>query len=170
MNPIRWIDRLLFACLLLIALQLPILSDHYRQYLSGYIDGLNEQVETWQQLAKEFKFDSVDDFITHLQGNADPIVAKDAQTKRDTLIELHNKQAGLAVLNSDNYPQHWLYIFSPNNFSTLSKVIENFRPSLPLTPTAIVYSVVLAIILDAILLMPFWGAKRFMQRRKHAPF
>lgn len=165
MNPIRWIDRLLFAVLLLITLQLPILSDHYRQYLSGYVNALDKQVEGWKQLAKEFRFSSVDDFIRHLESNEDAVVAGEATQKRATLAELEDKREGLAILTHGNYPQHVAYMFAPSNIGTLNDVLENFKPSLPLTPIDIVYSVVLAIVLDAILLLPFWGARRMSKRR-----
>jgi hypothetical protein len=165
MNPIRWIDRLLFATLLVATLQLPILSDHYRQYLSGYLAALNEQINAWNRIAKEFSFTSIDAFIQHLESNPDAVVQKDATSKRTTLIDFERKREGLTLLKEGSFPEQVIYMFSPNNLSTLNEVMKNFKPGLPLTPSSIVYSVVLAIVLDAVLLLPFWGAKRFRRKK-----
>lgn len=165
MNPIRWIDRLLFATLLIATLQLPILCDHYRQYLSGYLAALNEQINAWNRIAEEFSFTSIDAFIQHLESNPDAIVKKDAIAKRTTLIDFERKREGLTVLKEGIFPEQVIYMFSPNNLSTLNEVMKNFKPGLPLTASSIVYSVVLAIVLDAVLLLPFWGAKRFRRKQ-----
>ncbi|MBO1256183.1 DUF2937 family protein [Alteromonas sp. 5E99-2] len=166
MNPIRWIDRLIFATILVCALQIPILSDQYRQYLAGYVNALSEQVESWQILAYEFDFQSVEAYIKHLESNDDVLVVKDAQNKRATLSDYYNKQAGLKVMTNEQFPQQVIYMLSPNNFNTLKNVASRYQPGIPLSLNQIGYSVVLAILIDILFLMPFWGAKRFRDRKK----
>ena len=55
----RVIDKLLFAALFIAALQVPILADHYRQYLAGYFDATREQVAELEVLARQFNYPSV---------------------------------------------------------------------------------------------------------------
>ena len=52
---VRALDKVVFAVVFIITLQVPILADHYRQYLNGYYDALRE-VSSSSALAKQHGF------------------------------------------------------------------------------------------------------------------
>lgn len=162
---VRVLDKLVFAFLLLATLQIPILADHYRQYLTGYTDATKQQVAGYQRLADSFGFSSVDKLINNLKRNPDPVIQADAQQKAQTVATLKKLEAGLATLTSGNYFSQAWYMFQPERFTMLDRVLDNFRPSLPLTPLSIGASIVSAIVLYMIFITPFITARMLYRRR-----
>jgi hypothetical protein len=59
----RLIDKLVFGFILVIALQLPQLADHYQQFLSGLYESTRWQVEGYEATAKEYHYADVDAMI-----------------------------------------------------------------------------------------------------------
>lgn len=155
----RFVDKILFATLFIASLQIPVLFDHYRQYLAGFYEATRQQVAQLDALAAQYGFASTDSLITHLSENSDPIVRQDAQAKAQLLRTLTDTEKGLAILQHGNYFQRVGYIFSPRRSATLSQVLENFTPALPLTINSVIYSLLLALLLNSLLLAPFWGCK-----------
>ena len=162
----RVIDKLLFAVLFIAALQIPILADHYRQYLTGYYDATQEQVVELENLARQFNFNSVDALIENLKSNQDAVVREDANNKATLIVKLKEADEGLKTLSTGNYFQQANYMFTPSHQDTLFRVLDNFAPSLPLTPTPVVFSLVTAITLNILLLSPFWAGRRVYHWRK----
>ncbi len=165
---INLLDKFLFAIVLIAALQIPILADHYRQYLSGYVDATQTTVNEYQALADQFGYASVSQMIEQLQQNPAPLVRQDAQNKAATVTRLSELQAGLKVLNTGHFFEQTWYMLAPERFETLKKVGSNFSPSIPLQPVAVVYSVVLALLINALFYTPAWcvrGARRLRRRR-----
>lgn len=168
---IRLVDKLVFSALLLIALQIPILADHYRQYLSGFVDATEQQVAGYQRLADEFGYPSIDAMIVALEQNPEAVIRADAENKKVTLAQLKELQHGLTTLQQGHYYEQAWYMFTPTHSETLKRVLENFAPSVPLTPTAIIYSVVTAMLLNFLLWLPYLGAcgcvKLYRRHRNH---
>lgn len=164
----RVIDKLVFTALLLFAMQVPILADHYRQYLAGYLDATHEQVEQYSELAARHGYVSVEAMISNLQQNPDAIVRDDANNKAETVKKLLTLQSGLRTLSQGNYYQQAVYMFSPARLPVLQRVLDNFSPSIPLSPAAIGFSVVNAIILNLLLVSPVWLVRKRRQRRQSA--
>ncbi|MBU2977447.1 DUF2937 family protein [Alteromonas sp. C1M14] len=163
----RFIDKLFFAALFVACLQIPVLIDHYRQYLTGFYDATYQQVEGLNALATQYGFDSAEELVAYLSGNRDAIVRQDAQAKAQLLVTLSDTQAGLNILNHGHYFQRVSYIFSPKRYQTLTNVLDNYTPALPLTIPSVLYSLLLALLLNIVLASPFWGCKRVYQWHKH---
>ena len=170
----RVIDKLLFAALFIAALQVPILADHYRQYLSGYFDATREQVAELEDLARQFNYPSVDALIDSLKQNAEAVVREDAANKSDLLVRLAEADEGLTKLNNGNYFQQAGYMFAPSRQDTLVRVLDNFAPSIPLTPTAIVFSLATAILINLLVICPFWACRHgyhwYRERKQRVRF
>lgn len=163
----RWLEKAVFALLVILALQLPILSHQYQQYLAGYIDALENEVRKWNEISFEFGFSSIDKFIAHLASNEDKVVKADAENKRDTLSELRTKRQGLAILKNEHYFKKLLYILSPQNLPTLKDVSKNFEPGIPLTLDAILFSLLVALCLNLLFITPCkWINQLFQKRHK----
>ncbi|NMH59371.1 DUF2937 family protein [Alteromonas ponticola] len=167
---VRVLDKILFATLLLIALQVPILADHYRQYLTGYYDATASQVEQYTVLATRHGYTSLEAMLSDLENNANPVIRDDTQNKYQTLIVLRQLDEGLSVLNQGHYYEQAWYMLSPAQNSTLKRVLDNFHPSIPLSVDAVVYSLITAILINVILWAPYWTAvrvKRWRHNRKY---
>ncbi len=167
---VRLADKLIFSALLLIALQIPILADHYRQYLSGFMDATKQQVAGYQRLADDYGYSSVDAMIKALESNSEALIRSDAEIKRQTLAQLKELQRGLSTLQQGHYYEQAWYMFNPAQADTLKRVLDNFAPSVPLTPTAIIYSVITAILLNLLIWLPYFGACgcKKLYRRYHS--
>lgn len=166
MNPLRWLDKLFFACILIGALQIPVLIDQYKQYLNGYVQALETQVNEWRNLAQQFDYPTVEAFIERLSINSDPIVREDAKLKQNTLQTLIDMRAGLATLGHASYPEKVMYVFSPSNIQTLKHVMQQFEPGIPLNVTYLVYSLALSILVNLVLMMPYWLVVQLLKRRR----
>ncbi|GGW75102.1 DUF2937 family protein [Alteromonas halophila] len=164
---IRLADKLIFSALLLVALQIPILADHYRQYLSGYIDASQQQVSGYQRLADDFGYPSVESMISALEQNPEALIRADAENKRATLEQLAAMQTAMQTLQQGHYYEQAWYMFNPAHAATLKRVLDNFSPSVPLTPAAIIYSVITAILLNLLIWLPYLGACGCVKLYRH---
>ncbi|QJR79803.1 DUF2937 family protein [Alteromonas pelagimontana] len=165
---VRVIDKIVFAALFLSALQIPILADHYRQYLAGFYDATSEQVQQYQALADQFDYPSIEAMIDTLRQNPDRMIQEDASNKAQTVAKLDEISHGLETLQQGHYFQQAWYMFSPEHKNTLVRVMDNFAPSVPLSPTAIVFSLITAIVVNLIIWAPFWtvGKVRHLRRKR----
>ncbi len=166
---VRVLDKIVFTALFLTALQVPILADHYRQYLSGFFDATEKQVEQYQALADQFGYESVDALIDTLRQNPDPVVKQDAANKAETVSTMDELQTGIQTLSQGHYYEKAWYMFHPEQNATLARVIDNFSPSVPLDPMAVLFSLITAIVLNMILWAPFWcvGKVRHWHHHRH---
>lgn len=163
----RVTDKLLFAILLLTTLQVPILADHYRQYLSGFYDAQLEQVTAIEQLARDYNYNTVDALLESLAQNSNPVVREDARNKASAIARLREVETGLDTLTHGAYYQQAWYMLSPSRKNTLLRVLDNFSPSVPLSPEPVVFSILFAILLNVLVWAPFWMGKHCYCWLKH---
>ncbi len=160
-------DKIIFATIFILALQVPILADHYRQYLAGYHDATAQNVAEYEQLANRYGYASADAMIEDLQKNNEPVVREDATNKAQQIQQLAVIKQGIATLDNGNYFSQAWYMFTPARFTTLKRVAENFSPSVPLSPTAVIFSLVVAILANLLIWTPALcvkGVKRFRKK------
>ena len=145
---VRVLDKVVFAVLFIITLQVPILADHYRQYLNGYYDALRDEVASSSELAKQHGFSSVEAMLDSLQKNSEPVVRENASMKASRFAQITTLEQGMRKLEHGHYFEQLVFMASPSQYGTLNRVLDNFRPSVPLTPSSIVFSLVTAIFLN----------------------
>ncbi len=169
---VRILDKIIFATLLLLAMQVPILADHYRQYLTGYYDATAAQVAEYETLSTKHGYASVDAMIAALKNNSNPVVRDDAQNKLNTISTLKQLDEGLTILTRGHYYEQAWYMLAPAQNATLKRVMDNFHPSIPLSGDAVVFSLITAIIINTLLWAPYWTAiriKKWRHNRKYHP-
>ncbi len=169
---VRVLDKIIFAALLLIAMQVPILADHYRQYLTGYYDATAAQVAEYEALSAKHGYASLDNMIADLESNSSTVVRDDARNKLNTISILKELDEGLVVLRHGHYYEQAWYMLSPAQNATLQRVLDNFHPSIPLSGSAVVFSLISAIIINTILWAPYWTAvriRKWRHNRKYHP-
>lgn len=150
----RVLDKVVFAVLFIITLQVPILADHYRQYLNGYYDAIKDEVTSSSELAKQHGFSSVEAMLDSLKQNDEALVRDSASQKAKRFSMIESIEHGMRTLEYGHYFEKLMYMSSPSQFSTLKKVVDNFRPSIPLTPASIIFSLVTAILLNLLIWTP----------------
>ena len=159
------IDKIVFGALLLLFFQVPILSDHYLQFVSGYYEATSKQVEGYKENAALHKYPDVYAMIDDLATNTNSVVRTDAEQKKQTMREYEELTLTIATLKAGNIYERAWFMFNPARWDTLTKVGENFKPGIPLGLHDIIFSVLTALILSASILWPL----RFLIARKDRP-
>lgn len=157
------LERLLFGALLIVFLQVPVLSEYYIQYLAGYVAANQDQVEQLNRLASSNQFSSTQALIDSLKRNNDPIVRQDADNKLQLLLQHQQLQADKKRLQTGNYVQRLFYLLNPTQYPTLVKVLNNFKPGIPLAINDLLASVGFALLFSLLIWLPF---ARHSRRRK----
>lgn len=152
----RLIDKLVFALALLVALQIPLLVDHYHQYLSGLYKATQWQVEGYEATAKANQFVDAKAMIEQHLRNTEPSVRADAEQKQKTIQELNELSSGIATFTHGSLLEKIWFMFQPARIQLLKDVVQNFKVGIPLSASGLLFSLVLAFILNFVILLPFW--------------
>ncbi len=124
---VNLLDKLLFGGILLIALQVPVLSDHYVQYLSGYYEATKHQVEGFRWNAVRHGYVDENAMIRDLLQNPSAVIQEDARQKLQTMQEFDELTQSLSTLLHGNYFERAWFISSPKQWKTLEKVLVNLK-------------------------------------------
>ncbi len=157
---LRLIDKLVFAVTLLLALQVPVLADHYHQFLAGYYESTRQQIEGYEATARRHQYPNLQAMIDDHRRNPTPSVRTDAEQKQQTLIHYGELAQALKLFEQGNLLEKAGYMFSPTRLGMLHQTIANFKPGLPLTPEGLGFGVLVGLILNTILLLPWVGRNR----------
>ena len=164
----RLFDKLLFGVLLLLALQVPQLADHYRQYIAGYYQSLNDQIQGLRQTANRHGYIDLDAMIDDHLNNATPSVRSDAQHKRRLLEQQRELKASVQLFAHGGLVEQAVYMFNPTRFERLRQTLRNFTPGIPLHRDGLLFGVVVGLLLNLLLNCP-WLALRWWRRRQTKP-
>lgn len=147
-------DKIVFGALLLLFFQVPILADHYLQFVSGYFEATERQVEGFKENAAKHEYKDVYAMIDDLLANSNSVVRTDAEQKVQTMHEYEELKKTIATLTNGNIYRRAWFIFNPARMDTLKKVYENFKPGIPLGLNDIGFSILTALILSVLLMWP----------------
>lgn len=148
------LDKMVFATLLLVLFQVPLLEDHYLQFLNGYYSSVKAQVDGYKLNASMHEYSDVHAMIEDFKRNPNAAVRADAQQKEKTLLEYKGLRKGIRILKEGNIVERSIYMFSPERWEVLREVFKNFQPGIPLNLLSIVYSAGGALLLGAMLMWP----------------
>ena len=100
---VRVFDKLIFAILFILALQVPILADHYRQYLSGYYDATREEVTALSTLAKKHGYPSANAMLEALKQNPEMQLQIHiySELDQDDNFKIHIADNGIGIPAND---------------------------------------------------------------------
>ncbi|MGF1700802.1 DUF2937 family protein [Photobacterium makurazakiensis] len=162
----RLLDRLIFSGLLIACLQIPMLADHYLQYLSGFYDATTQQVNAYKDNARLHGFDSAESMISALLKEKSSIVRVDAEQKQHILQQHEMLEQAITTLSTGHIVEKAMFMFNPTRADELKRVLVHFKLGIPLGVENIVICIVVAIGLNVILYLPF---VLFRRRKKKAP-
>lgn len=153
---LRLIDKLVFGLLLILALQVPQLSQHYHQFISGQLDALSWQVKGYELTANKYEYKSVEDMIAHHLHNNVASVRDDAKQKLDTLAQYHELTTANQIFTHSNLLSKAIYMFNPSRYMTLKKAMQNYKLGIPITFDAISFAVMVALLFNFLLFLPIY--------------
>lgn len=143
------ISKFVFAMTFLLSLQLPLFTDHYHQFLAGYVAATKAQVEGYAATARQHEYASVEAMIAdHLQ-NTTPSVRTDALQKQLTLATYDDLQAALPIFEKGNVIEQYWFIVQPDHAHFFRLAVENYSPGLPLTPGGLAMGFIVAFLISA---------------------
>lgn len=166
----RLLDKLIFGLALLLCLQVPLLADHYQQFLAGQLDATQWQVDGYEKNAKSHGYADAREMIAHHEQNAVESVRADAQQKLKTLDMFDNLKYGLSVFAKGNLLEKAYYMFHPDRHAVLEKTLQNFKPGVPLGTEELVFGVVAALILNLLIVLPLWLLTRLFFVKPRDPY
>ncbi|WP_054112519.1 DUF2937 family protein [Marinagarivorans algicola] len=148
------IDKLIFGMVLIVLMQLPLLADHYLQYLQGYFDATQKEVARDQALAKQYNYPTVYALIAaHKQSDIASVQA-DAERKSLRIQELAELQHGILLFTDGTLADKLVYMLTPKHSKTLATVTQNFKPGIPLHPQYLIFCTFFALMFNIIGAMP----------------
>lgn len=161
----RLIDKLVFGAALLFALQMPLLVDHYHQYLSGLYKATKWQVDGYEATAKAHEFADLNSMIDNHMKNAEPSVRADAEQKLETMEMLAELNAGMDTFAHGHLLEKMLFMLHPERVHVLKEVLHNFKVGIPLSASGLLFGVVFALLLNVLIMLPFrvFGRRRSRQ-------
>lgn len=157
----RLLDKLVFGVALIVALQMPLLVDHYHQYLSGWYKATQWQVDGYEATAKTHQFADAQAMIENHLKNTEPSVRADAEQKLETLELFADLRLGMDTFATGNLLEKMLFMLHPDRIHVLKDVTQNFKLGIPLNPSGLAFAVVFALLLNFLIMLPF----RFFGRR-----
>ncbi|TDO97951.1 DUF2937 family protein [Marinomonas balearica] len=162
----RILDKLLFGTALLLALQVPLLVDHYQQFLSGLYESTKWQVEGYEATAKKYEYSSLRSMIDHHLQNDVKSVREDAHQKLLTLDLFDELSKGIQIFNDGHLIDKAIFMLHPSRYVYLEKTIQHFKIGIPLSATGLTFGVVVAFIIHLLLTWPFIAVSRRASRNK----
>jgi hypothetical protein len=151
----RLLDKLVFGAALIFALQMPLLVDHYHQYLSGLYSATKWQVDGYEATAKAHQFADVNSMIDNHLKNAEPSVRTDAEQKRQTVELLQELTIGMDTFAHGNLLEKMVFMLHPDRVHVVKEVLQNFKVGIPLNASGLLFGVVLALLLNMLIMLPF---------------
>lgn len=159
-------DKLIFGTVLLALMQLPLLADHYLQYLQGYFDAVQKEVARDQALAAKHNYPSVQALIEAHKTSHLPSVKADAENKSQRLEELAQLQQGIRLFSHGHLGQKVTYMLNPSHSQTLMAVTQNFKPGIPLSPQYLLVCTLLALVFNMVGSLPIKVVRRLKQKQQ----
>lgn len=151
---VNLIDKIIFGVLLVLMFQIPILSDHYLQYLSGYYASTRDQVDGINANARQHDYPDAYAMIDDFRRNPNSAVRYDAEQKQQTMLEYQSLARSVAILQHGYFIEKIWFMANPAQWHVLRRVLENFRPGIPLNIADAIYAALIALILNLLVMLP----------------
>ncbi|HEY1075504.1 MAG TPA: DUF2937 family protein [Fontimonas sp.] len=164
------LDRVLFACGLLLFLQLPQFVDLYAQRLGGYRQAVADSVAEYQRSADTHYAGDLNRLVADFRTDDNPAqrdMGDKMQRDRERLVEL---DTAVAVLSGSSLVDKLIYLARHIDMPIARTTAETFTPGLPLTLQAGLCGLIgglLASGLFNLLAWPFRRANRYVPMPNH---
>lgn len=131
------VDRILFACGLLLALQIPQFLDHYTQRYAGYRDALAAAVTDYQRIADVHHDGNLDALVAELRAGSGGVRDMGDKLQADRL-QLQRMDAALRILREGSLWARLRHLVLDADVALARGTLADFKPGLPLTMDALI--------------------------------
>ncbi|HEY7774149.1 MAG TPA: DUF2937 family protein [Marinagarivorans sp.] len=160
------VDKLVFGAVLLAFFQLPILADHYQQYLTGYFDATHEEVEKINAMVVKHQYADTEALIASHQKSSIASVRQDADNKKQLLIRYKQLSDAVALFERGTLADKVTYMLNPSRHETLQRVVSNFEPGIPLSPHYLLLCALAALGFNALAASPAKAVRHIRKKRR----
>ncbi len=154
------LDRLLFACGLLLFLQLPQFVDHYAQRLGGYRQAVADSVADYQRSADTHYAGDLDRLVADFRTDDNPAqrdMGDKMQRDRERLVDLDN---ALVVLSGPSLLDKLIFLARNVDMPIAKATAESFTPGLPLNLQAGVCGLIGGLLASGLFNLLAWPIRR----------
>ncbi|MEM5529950.1 DUF2937 family protein [Gammaproteobacteria bacterium AS21] len=167
---VNTVDKLIFATLLIIFLQMPILANEYHHFINGYYLATKSQVDSDKVNAKLNGYSDVNEMINDFKQNSNSAVRMDAANKEQTIAQYQQLLSAIDIFNNGNLAQQIIYMLTPTRWATLVEVTKNFQLGIPLNISSFVYSALAALLLSSLMMWPIKKLTRANKQFKRGSY
>ncbi len=154
------LDRLLFACGLVLFLQLPQFIDHYTQHLGGYRQAVADTVADYQRSADTHYAGDLNRLVADFRDDDTPAqrdMGEKMQRDRDRLVEL---DTAIAVLSGESLINKLIYLARNLDLPMAQATAEAFTPGVPLNLQAGLCGLIGGLLMSGLFNLLIWPVRR----------
>jgi len=147
------IDKAVFSLLLFISLQIPNFVNHYHQFINGYYQALEKQVDGYQLTALEHNYPDTESMIEHHMANNVSSVRSDAKQKKRTIEDYNRLENALLLFEGNNLALKLVFISKPHNHHFFSQSLVNYKPGIPMDVYSLGFSFIFAVVVNGFIMV-----------------
>ncbi|WP_031433670.1 DUF2937 family protein [Methylomarinum vadi] len=159
---LQLLDKLLFAALLVMGMQIPALVLQYQQILAAHYREAQQQLQQYQTLADRYYGGDLEQLLdVHRSNNVAAIRAEADILERLLQRNIYLKSQLNALTNKHLY-QQLLHLMKHPDLAIAEEVYRGYNPSVPLTSDALIAGLTLAMIMNVALHIVLFVISRIM--------
>lgn len=160
---LQLLDKLLFAALLVLGMQIPALVMQYQQILAAHYREAQQQLQQYQTLADRYYDGDFEQLLeVHRSNNVAAIRAEADILERLLQRNIYLKSQLNALMNKHLY-QQLLHLMKQPDLAIAEEVYQGYNPTVPLTSDALIAGLTLAMIMNIALHIVLFVILRIMR-------
>ena len=146
----EYLRLITFTAGLLMGIQVPGFIDQYQKRVDAHLQEANKNISGFQLTANRFFNGNIDALITHYKASTDPVFQRDAASITHIYQRLQMLQAEADIFNKRWY-QISAHVAGQYRSTLFQETLAQFSHTIPLTGTAILWGVSVALCLSIII-------------------
>lgn len=144
----RLLDKIFFAALLLLGMQIPNFVMQYQQTLAAHFHEAQQQLQQYQTVADRFYRGDLGKLLAVHRTNDVEAIRAEAEILDRLLQRNAYLRQQINALSDKQLHQQMLHFLKQPDLAIAEEVYRNYRPVVPLNAEALITGVTLAIVLN----------------------
>ncbi len=133
------LDKIFFACGVIIFLQLPHFIDQYTQRIGGYAESKIQQLGEYQSIAENNFDGNLALLIENFKNSPDKAIQQTGENISTTQDDVSTINAEIKTLENDGLMMKVVFLSTNLRFNIAKGTLSSFKPGIPLNLWALVY-------------------------------
>jgi len=133
------LDKIFFACGVIIFLQLPHFINQYTQRIGGYSESQIQQLSSYQSIANDNYNGQIDLLIQGFAKSSDEAVRQTGDTIKATQEDVALLKDEISILENEGLFKKIIYLIPNLRLNIAKGTLNTFQPGIPLSFWAIAY-------------------------------